>query len=70
MMNEVIVKLKKIVETSAQCEDEDFDINDCAGGNIDDAYQIGYWDGQINLAKNLLAMLEDSSPIRLKVEKL
>jgi hypothetical protein len=57
-MNELIEKLKKITEKSAKCDREDFDLDGYAGGNIDDAYEIGYNDGRIHLAQDLLATLE------------
>lgn len=38
-------------------EDEDVVIDDFAGGNVDDAYNIGRSDGEIYLAREILASL-------------
>jgi hypothetical protein len=57
-MNELIERLKKITAKKAKSETEDFNVNDWSGGNVDDAFQIGYDDGQIHLAESVLETLE------------
>jgi hypothetical protein len=58
----VVRKLEKIAKKNT-CQDvaeeegeEFFNVYDVAGGNIDDAYQAGYDDGQIELAREMLAL--------------
>ena len=58
-MHELLERLKELAACEANCDREDFMVNDDAGGNMDDAYQIGYDDGQIHLAKSLLSLLEE-----------
>ena len=38
-------------------EDEDVVIDDFAGGNVDDAYNIGQSDGEIYLARRILGSM-------------
>ncbi|NBR06958.1 MAG: hypothetical protein EBT92_14470 [Planctomycetes bacterium] len=57
-MNELVEMLKKLTKNPARCDSEDFMVNDDCGGNVDDAYQIGYDDGQTHLAETVLAALE------------
>jgi hypothetical protein len=57
-MNELVEMLKKLTEKPARCDSEDFMVMDDCGGNVDDAYQMGYDDGQIRLAETVLAALE------------
>ena len=40
---------------------EDFNPMDMSGGNYDDAYFGGHADGQAELARDILAMLEEKS---------
>lgn len=55
--NQNIAKVIELIEAKSLKEkgsdDEDFSINDCAGGNIDDAYFLGFDDGQISFARAL-----------------
>ena len=66
-MNDVmrlVRKLETIAESkswSDQAEedgDEYVDVGGFAGGNIDDAWQGGYDEGQIDLARELLQMID------------
>ena len=56
-------KLKKILEelSKKNCalDDEDFNVMDWSGGNFDDAWQLGFNDGQISLARELLKMMKE-----------
>ncbi len=47
-------KLKKLASRECWCDDTEVIVNDCAGGNIDDAYSGGFEDGQAKLAEELL----------------
>ncbi len=51
--------LNKINEEKPAYADDDFNANDWAGGNIDDAYNIGYNDGRISLAHDILTLIEE-----------
>lgn len=53
-------KLLEIAKDEGWYNDsEDFNVDDYAGGNIDDAYCGGFRDGQINLARELLELLKN-----------
>ena len=54
----VINKLKKLAQERAHTDREGFMIDDCAAGNIDDAYYAGSSDGEIGLAREILGELE------------
>jgi len=53
------VRIKEMAEKKARLDNDDFNINDWSGGNIDDAYSMGCDDGEILFARELLAMIED-----------
>lgn len=54
-MNEKLkTELEKLAKRKCWCDDEDFMIDDYAGGNIDDAYYGGSADGETLLARELL----------------
>lgn len=46
--------LEKLAADEAWCDDDNFLVDDFAGGNEDDAYHGGYRDGQIKLAREIL----------------
>lgn len=55
--------IEKLKETAArQCwEDvEDLEVDDYAGGNIDDAYSGGYRAGEVMMARDILSALDIS----------
>lgn len=60
----VIRKLETIAESKSWSDvaeedgDECIDIGNFAGGNIDDAFQGGYNEGQIDLARECLKLLD------------
>jgi len=39
-------------------DDEDFCVYDYSGGNVDDAYYMGFEDGQITMARDILDSME------------
>ena len=55
---EIKIKLKKIADQKKHSDREDFLPDDCAGGNIDDAFYGGWNDGEISLARSILKDLE------------
>ena len=62
-MNEQVIKKlieiaqKESVFDSVNLEEECFCVNDYAGGNIDDAFSLGLDEGEIELARKLLDIL-------------
>ena len=57
MNQQDIDKLKVIAREEAWDDNEDFSIDDYAGGNQDDAFYGGQRSGEINLAREVLTML-------------
>jgi hypothetical protein len=57
----LVAELKSIADKKAWCDDEDFMVNDYAGGNIDDAYSGGYDDGEIIMARHILTQLKENA---------
>ena len=60
---EKLVKLIALIEKTAEYDtrtddNEDFNPMDHSGGNFDDCYQMGCEDGEINFARELMAILE------------
>ena len=51
-------KLDKLAKQEAKTDEEGFNVYDYSGGNINDAYDLGYLDGQILLARELLDMFK------------
>lgn len=57
MTEQLIEKLKKLAEKSCWADKIDgdkYNIDDYAGGNVDDAYFGGYNSGEILLARDIL----------------
>lgn len=57
-----LAKLITLIEKTAAFKahsdgNEDFNPHDYSGGNIDDAYQLGYDDGEIKFARRLMSIL-------------
>jgi hypothetical protein len=48
--------IQKIANNDSSEDDEDFDLLGACGGNYDDAYYLGAEDGEISLARELLAL--------------
>lgn len=57
-MEKIKAELERLAACKASCDDENFMVNDYAGGNIDDAYSLGQDDGEIMLARNLLKLIQ------------
>lgn len=54
--------LNNLAKRNCWCDNqEDFNPMDYSGGNFDDAYFGGYADGQAELARDILAMLESNN---------
>lgn len=60
-INEIKAKLKKLADQKKHSDRDDFMPDDCAGGNIDDAFYGGWHDGEISLARSILKDLEKLS---------
>ncbi len=59
-IGQVIDELRFLARKKALYDNEDFMVDDYAGGNIDDAYYRGVDDGEISLARKVLGQLEIS----------
>lgn len=46
--------VEKIAGGRAPADDEDFNAMDYSGGNFDDAFSLGYDEGYVGLARELL----------------
>jgi hypothetical protein len=53
-----IISKIRIIDEDTQLEHSE-DVDGFSGGNIDDAYQLGYDDGYSSLAEYILSVLED-----------
>jgi len=63
MLSEAMIgKLKKLAAEGCCSEDEDFNAYDYSGGNFDDAYYAGTSDGEISLAREIIADMEANKP--------
>ena len=60
-MDELKTKLEKLARRKCWADDEDFMIDDYAGGNIDDAYYGGCDDGEAFLAREVLEYLKENN---------
>jgi len=47
----VVDDLIRLAAKSAKSEDEEFEVHAWSGGNVDDAYDLGFHDGEIVLAQ-------------------
>ena len=54
MNAEMKMMLEELAAQTCWCDDEDFVVDDYAGGNVDDAYSGGNRDGEVELARSLL----------------
>lgn len=62
--------LKELANKKAWTDDEDVNIDDYAGGNIDDAYYGGERAGKINLAREILDALDINYEEKIKSDEL
>lgn len=53
------IKIQELANQIASRDNKDFMVDNYAGGNIDDAYGIGFIDGQIILARELLDLIHE-----------
>jgi len=60
-VDQLYTTIKTLAEQAAVKDSEDFIVDEYAGGNVDDAYSIGFRDGQIALARQLLGSCERNS---------
>lgn len=58
-MDKLKEELQKLANRKIAQDNEDFMVNDYAGGNIDDAYFLGCDAGETLLARRLLKILEE-----------
>ena len=54
MKDETIKRLKKLAESQACKDNDDFAADDYSGDNFDDAWDYGMGDGEIYLARTIL----------------
>lgn len=59
VMDKILEVIKKYAAKQSVSDQEDFIINDYASGNIDDAFWLGYEDGVIIFARELLKKIEE-----------
>ncbi len=57
ILNEVL-RIVKDLSGDVRCYDEDFNPDDYAGGNIDDAWDGGFNDGVSGTANDILAIIQ------------
>ena len=58
MLHELFMdRLKACAKRTRRSDEEDFMVNDFAAGNIDDAYDIGFTDGETQLAQEILTAM-------------
>jgi len=57
-MSKLIDKIREIASSDICADEDDFMIDDYAGGNIDDAYNMGIDHGEVYFARRLLIIIE------------
>jgi hypothetical protein len=57
MYYSILEKLKKLAAQKAWCDNDNFNALDYSDGNFDDTYDGGFRDGEIQLAREILAEL-------------
>lgn len=57
-MNAIIARLQSLASQKCWSDNEEFMVNDYAGGNLNDAFSGGVAEGEIQLARDLLDELE------------
>lgn len=60
-MSKLIDKIREIASQDISADEDDFMVDDYAGGNIDDAYSIGCDHGEVYLARQLLKLIDSES---------
>lgn len=53
--DEFVARLRKLAAKDMDFEDEDFEVYSYCGGNVDDAYQRGEEQGEISMAREIVA---------------
>ena len=57
-LEKLINKIKEVAARKLRSNDPDFNVDAWAGGNIDDAFDLGLTDGERMFAQELLEMIE------------
>lgn len=57
-MSKLIDKIREIASSDISADEDDFMVDDWAGGNIDDAYNMGIDHGEVYFARRLLIIIE------------
>ncbi len=57
-MSKLIDKIRRIAGSEISADQDDFMVDDYAGGNIDDAYSVGLDHGEVYLSRELLKIIE------------
>jgi hypothetical protein len=55
--DEMVARLRKLAATAADWEDDDFEVHSYCGGNVDDAYARGEGQGEISIAREIVALM-------------
>lgn len=54
--DELVKRLRKLARTEADFENDDFNVVDFCGSNVDDAYERGETQGEIIMAREIVAL--------------
>lgn len=57
-MDKLIKMIRKVASQEVCADEDDFMVDDYAGGNIDDAYSLGTDHGEVYFARQLLELIE------------
>jgi len=59
LSDELVARLKKLAAKEADWENDDFDLHSYCGSNIDDAYERGETQGEIVIAREIVALMPE-----------
>lgn len=60
--DEKIEHFRKIAAKSADWENDEFEVYGYCGGNVDDAYERGEEQGEIQMARVIVAIIDGQTP--------
>lgn len=61
LSDEFAARLRKLAAQDADWENEEFEVHSYCGGNIDDAYQRGEEQGEIQMAREIVALFPEEA---------
>jgi len=55
---DLIARLRTLANKTAKYDEDEFEVYAWSGGNVDDAFDLGYHDGEISIAREVIGVID------------